>query len=89
MVNVFRWEKKTLPFLRTSEFLWQEGHTAHASKEEAHKRTMNVLDEYVRLCEEFLAIPVYKGQKTDSERFAGAVDTYSVEAMMQDGKAVQ
>ncbi|AOF49431.1 proline--tRNA ligase [Tetragenococcus halophilus] len=87
--NVFRWEKKTLPFLRTSEFLWQEGHTAHATKEEAHKRTMNVLDEYARLCEEFLAIPVYKGQKTDSERFAGAVDTYSVEAMMQDGKAVQ
>ena len=87
--NVFRWEKKTLPFLRTSEFLWQEGHTAHADEEDARRRTMNILDEYARLCEEFLAIPVYKGQKTPSERFAGAVDTYSVEAMMKDGKAVQ
>ncbi len=87
--NVFRWEKKTLPFLRTSEFLWQEGHTAHADEAGARKRTMSVLDEYARLCENFLAIPVYKGQKTPSERFAGAVDTYSVEAMMQDGKAVQ
>ncbi|EOT51421.1 MULTISPECIES: proline--tRNA ligase [Enterococcus] len=87
--NVFRWEKKTLPFLRTSEFLWQEGHTAHADEEDARRRTMRVLDEYARLCEEFLAIPVYKGQKTPSERFAGAVDTYSIEAMMKDGKAVQ
>jgi prolyl-tRNA synthetase len=87
--NVFRWEKKTLPFLRTSEFLWQEGHTAHADEEDARRRTMKILDEYARLCEEFLAIPVYKGQKTPSERFAGAVDTYSVEAMMKDGKAVQ
>lgn len=87
--NVFRWEKKTLPFLRTSEFLWQEGHTAHATEREAYERTMSALDEYERLCEEFLAIPVYKGKKTPSERFAGAVDTYSVEAMMQDGKAVQ
>ncbi|MHC5247973.1 proline--tRNA ligase [Enterococcus sp. LJL90] len=87
--NVFRWEKKTLPFLRTSEFLWQEGHTAHANEEDARIRTMSVLEEYARLCEEFLAIPVYKGQKTPSERFAGAVDTYSIEAMMQDGKAVQ
>ena len=87
--NVFRWEKKTLPFLRTSEFLWQEGHTAHADEEDARKRTISVLDEYAHLCEDFLAIPVYKGQKTPSERFAGAVDTYSVEAMMQDGKAVQ
>lgn len=87
--NVFRWEKKTLPFLRTSEFLWQEGHTAHSDEEDARRRTMRVLDEYARLCEEFLAIPVYKGQKTPSERFAGAVDTYSIEAMMKDGKAVQ
>lgn len=87
--NVFRWEKKTLPFLRTSEFLWQEGHTAHVDEAEARKRTMKILDEYARLCEEFLAIPVYKGQKTPSERFAGAVDTYSIEAMMKDGKAVQ
>ena len=87
--NVFRWEKKTLPFLRTSEFLWQEGHTAHADEADARRRTMSILDEYARLCEEFLAIPVYKGQKTPSERFAGAVDTYSIEAMMKDGKAVQ
>ncbi|MGX7162429.1 proline--tRNA ligase [Enterococcus massiliensis] len=87
--NVFRWEKKTLPFLRTSEFLWQEGHTAHENEEDARTRTMKILDEYARLCEEFLAIPVYKGQKTPSERFAGAVDTYSIEAMMKDGKAVQ
>ncbi|CAI3510187.1 proline--tRNA ligase [Enterococcus cecorum] len=87
--NVFRWEKKTLPFLRTSEFLWQEGHTAHVDEEDARRRTMRVLDEYARLCEKFLAIPVYKGQKTPSERFAGAVDTYSIEAMMKDGKAVQ
>ena len=87
--NVFRWEKKTLPFLRTSEFLWQEGHTAHANEEDARRRTMSILDEYARLAEEFLAIPVYKGQKTPSERFAGAVDTYSIEAMMKDGKAVQ
>lgn len=87
--NVFRWEKKTLPFLRTSEFLWQEGHTAHANEADARRRTMSILDEYARLAEEFLAIPVYKGQKTPSERFAGAVDTYSIEAMMKDGKAVQ
>lgn len=87
--NVFRWEKKTLPFLRTSEFLWQEGHTAHLDETEARERTMKILDEYARLCEELLAVPVYKGQKTPSERFAGAIDTYSIEAMMQDGKAVQ
>lgn len=87
--NVFRWEKKTLPFLRTSEFLWQEGHTAHVDAEDARKRTLRILDEYARLCEEFLAIPVYKGEKTPSERFAGAEETYSIEAMMKDGKAVQ
>ncbi|MBV7390644.1 proline--tRNA ligase [Enterococcus alishanensis] len=87
--NVFRWEKKTLPFLRTSEFLWHEGHTAHANEADARKRTLHVLNFYVELLEKFLAIPVYVGKKTPSERFAGAVDTYSVEAMMQDGKAVQ
>ena len=87
--NVFRWEKKTLPFLRTSEFLWQEGHTAHADEADARKRTMRVLDEYADLIENVLAVPVYKGQKTPTERFAGAVDTFSVEAMMRDGKAVQ
>ncbi|MEQ7214637.1 proline--tRNA ligase [Enterococcus asini] len=87
--NVFRWEKKTLPFMRTSEFLWQEGHTAHADEADARRRTLHVLDEYEKVAEEFLSIPVYKGQKTPSERFAGAVDTYSIEAMMKDGKAVQ
>ncbi|WP_125768547.1 proline--tRNA ligase [Companilactobacillus furfuricola] len=87
--NVFRWEKKTLPFLRTSEFLWQEGHTAHATEEDARKRTLSVLDAYEDLIVNFLAIPSYKGQKTPSERFAGAVDTYSIETMMRDGKAVQ
>ena len=87
--NVFRWEKKTLPFLRTSEFLWQEGHTAHEDEESARKRTMRMLDIYKEVIEELLAIPVYEGQKTPSERFAGAIDTYSVEAMMKDGKAVQ
>ncbi|MDH6364741.1 prolyl-tRNA synthetase [Enterococcus sp. PF1-24] len=87
--NVFRWEKKTLPFLRTSEFLWQEGHTAHENEADARKRTMSVLEAYADMIENFLAIPVYRGQKTPSERFAGAVDTYSVEAMMRDGKAVQ
>ncbi|WP_251866339.1 proline--tRNA ligase [Enterococcus malodoratus] len=87
--NVFRWEKKTMPFLRTSEFLWQEGHTAHESEENARERTMAILEAYATLIEDTLAIPVYRGQKTPSERFAGAVDTYSVEAMMRDGKAVQ
>lgn len=87
--NVFRWEKKTLPFLRTSEFLWQEGHTAHEDEESARKRTMRMLTVYKEVIEGLLAIPVYEGQKTPSERFAGAVDTFSVEAMMKDGKAVQ
>lgn len=87
--NVFRWEKKTMPFLRTSEFLWQEGHTAHENEEDARRRTMSILEAYATLIEDTLAIPVYRGQKTPSERFAGAVDTYSVEAMMRDGKAVQ
>lgn len=87
--NVFRWEKKTLPFLRTSEFLWQEGHTAHENEEDARRRTMRMLEVYKEVVEEVLAVPVYDGQKTPSERFAGAVDTYSIEAMMKDGKAVQ
>ncbi|WP_319469366.1 proline--tRNA ligase [uncultured Trichococcus sp.] len=87
--NVFRWEKKTLPFLRTSEFLWQEGHTAHSDEEDARSRTMRMLQVYKEVIEGLLAVPVYEGQKTPSERFAGAVDTYSVEAMMKDGKAVQ
>ena len=87
--NVFRWEKKTLPFLRTSEFLWQEGHTAHADEADARRRTMKMLDIYKEVVEGVLAVPVYEGQKTPSERFAGAVDTYSIEAMMKDGKAVQ
>lgn len=88
-LNVFRWEKKTLPFLRTSEFLWQEGHTAHENEESARERTMKMLAVYKDVIESVLAVPVYEGQKTPSERFAGAVDTYSVEAMMKDGKAVQ
>ncbi|WP_300558419.1 proline--tRNA ligase [Companilactobacillus sp.] len=87
--NVFRWEKKTLPFLRTSEFMWQEGHTAHATEEDARHRTIHVLDFYEKMLKDCLAMPSYKGQKTPSERFAGAVDTYSIETMMQDGKAVQ
>lgn len=87
--NVFRWEKKTLPFLRTSEFLWQEGHTAHADESEARSRTMRMLQVYKEVIEELLAIPVYDGEKTPSERFAGAVATFSVEAMMKDTKAVQ
>lgn len=87
--NVFRWEKKTLPFLRTSEFLWQEGHTAHENEEEARQETLQMLDIYTNFIEEFLAIPVVKGEKTPSERFAGAEDTYSIEAMMKDGRAVQ
>ncbi|EXX92220.1 proline--tRNA ligase, partial [Paenibacillus darwinianus] len=87
--NVVRWEKRTLPFLRTSEFLWQEGHTAHENEEEAREETMRMLDIYRDFVENFLAIPVIVGQKTPSEKFAGAVDTYSIEAMMKDGRAVQ
>lgn len=87
--NVVRWEKRTTPFLRTSEFLWQEGHTAHETEEEARAETMQMLDIYADHCENVLAIPVIKGQKTPSERFAGAVDTYSIEAMMKDGRALQ
>lgn len=87
--NVFRWEKRTMPFLRTSEFLWQEGHTAHATEEEAREETMQMLDVYAEFVETELAMPVFKGRKTPSERFAGAVDTYSIEAMMKDGRALQ
>lgn len=87
--NVVRWEKRTLPFIRTTEFLWQEGHTAHENETEAREETMKMLHNYRDFVETFLAIPVVTGQKTPSERFAGAVDTYSIEAMMKDGRAVQ
>lgn len=87
--NVVRWEKRTQPFLRTSEFLWQEGHTAHEDEADARKETMQMLEIYRDFAENYLAIPVIVGQKTPSEKFAGAVDTYSIEAMMKDGKAVQ
>ncbi len=87
--NVVRWEMRTRLFLRTAEFLWQEGHTAHASKEEAIEETERMLGVYADFVEEFMALPVIKGVKTASERFAGAVDTYCIEALMQDGKALQ
>ncbi|MBN1930392.1 MAG: proline--tRNA ligase [Desulfobacterales bacterium] len=87
--NVVRWEMRTRIFLRTSEFLWQEGHTAHATKEEAIERTQMMLQIYAQLSERFLAMPVIKGSKTPAERFPGAVDTLSIEAMMQDRKALQ
>jgi prolyl-tRNA synthetase len=87
--NVVRWEKRTQPFLRTSEFLWQEGHTAHENEIEARQETMRMLEIYRNFVEGHLAIPVIAGQKTPSEKFAGAVDTYSIEAMMKDGRAVQ
>jgi prolyl-tRNA synthetase len=87
--NVVRWEKRTLPFLRTSEFLWQEGHTAHADEQEARAETMRMLEVYRDFVEKELAVPVIKGQKTPSEKFAGAVDTFSIEAMMKDGWALQ
>ena len=87
--SVCRWEKTTRPFLRTTEFWWQEGHTMHETAEEAMRETERQLDVYARLCEEFLAIPVVKGRKTDKEKFAGAERTYTTEAMMHDGKALQ
>ncbi len=87
--NVVRWEMRTRIFLRTSEFLWQEGHTAHATAEEAVERTHTMLDVYARFVENFLAIPVIRGRKTPTERFPGAVDTLCIEAMMQDRKALQ
>ncbi len=87
--SVVRWEKETRPFLRSREFLWQEGHTAHATQEEAEQRTVQMLNLYADFLEEVLAIPVIKGQKTEKEKFAGAVATYTVEALMHDGKALQ
>ncbi len=87
--SVVRWEKETRPFLRSREFLWQEGHTAHATAEEAEERTIQMLNVYADFCEQVLAIPVVKGQKTEKEKFAGAVATYTIEALMHDGKALQ
>lgn len=87
--SVVRWEKTTRPFLRSREFLWQEGHTAHATAEEAEARTIQMLNLYADFCEEVLAIPVIRGQKTDKEKFAGAEATYTIEALMHDGKALQ
>lgn len=87
--NVVRWEMRTRLFLRTAEFLWQEGHTAHASKEEAEEEAVKMLGVYATFAEECMALPVIKGVKSASERFAGAVETYTIEAMMQDGKALQ
>ncbi|MBO6165151.1 MAG: proline--tRNA ligase [Eubacterium sp.] len=87
--SVVRWEKETRPFLRSREFLWQEGHTAHATAEEAEERTIQMLNVYADFCENVLAIPVVKGQKTEKEKFAGAVATYTIEALMHDGKALQ
>lgn len=87
--NVFRWEMRTRLFLRTAEFLWQEGHTAHATKEEAEAKAIEMLNVYADFAEKFMAVPVVKGVKTANERFAGALETYTIEAMMQDGKALQ
>ena len=87
--SVVRWEKTTRPFLRSTEFLWQEGHTAHATIEEANEETLRMLDLYERFCEDVLAIPVIKGRKTEREKFAGAKQTYTIESMMHDGKALQ
>lgn len=87
--NVVRWEMRTRLFLRTTEFLWQEGHTAHATAQEAIAETVQMLDVYAQFVEEYMAVPVIKGVKTESERFAGAIDTYCIEALMQDGKALQ
>ena len=87
--NVVRWELRTRPFLRTAEFLWQEGHTAHATREEAIAEAERMLDIYARFAEEYMAMPVIRGIKTPSERFAGAEETYCIEALMQDGKALQ
>lgn len=87
--SVVRWEKETRPFLRSREFLWQEGHTAHATAEDAEARTIQMLNVYADFCEQVLAIPVIKGRKTDKEKFAGAEATYTIEALMHDGKALQ
>ena len=87
--NVVRWEMRTRPFLRTTEFFWQEGHTAHETVEEAEAEAQLMLNEYVDLIENYLAIPIIPGQKSETERFAGADETYTVEGLMQDGKALQ
>jgi prolyl-tRNA synthetase len=87
--SVVRWEKTTRPFLRSTEFLWQEGHTAHATAEEAEERTVQMLNLYADFCEQVLAIPMIKGRKTEKEKFAGAHATYTIEALMHDGKALQ
>lgn len=87
--NVMRWEMRTRLFLRTSEFLWQEGHTAHATREEAEERAKQMLHVYADFAEKYMAVPVIQGVKSETERFAGALDTYTIEAMMQDGKALQ
>lgn len=87
--NVVRWEMRPRIFLRTTEFLWQEGHTAHATEEEARQETLTMLEEYRKLAEDLLALPVITGEKSEGERFPGAVNTYTIEAMMQDGKALQ
>lgn len=87
--SVVRWEKTTRPFLRTREFLWQEGHTIHETAEEAQQETIRMLNVYAEFCEKYLAMPVVKGVKTEKERFAGAQDTYTIEALMHDGKALQ
>ena len=87
--NVLRWEMRTRLFLRTAEFLWQEGHTAHATKDEAIEEAQKMQEVYAEFAENFMAMPVIKGTKTESERFAGALDTYTIEALMQDGKALQ
>jgi len=87
--NVVRWEMRTRLFLRTAEFLWQEGHTAHATKQEAIEETEKIINVYADFAENYMAVPVIKGLKSENERFAGAIDTYSIEALMQDGKALQ
>lgn len=87
--NVMRWEMRTRLFLRTAEFLWQEGHTAHATREEAEERAKQMLRVYAEFAEQYMAVPVVQGVKSETERFAGALDTYTIEAMMQDGKALQ
>jgi prolyl-tRNA synthetase len=87
--NIVRWEMRTRLFLRTAEFLWQEGHTAHATKQEALEETRRMIDVYADFAENWMAMPVLKGTKTDSERFAGAIETFTIEALMQDGKALQ
>jgi len=87
--SVVRWEKATRPFLRTREFLWQEGHTAHATAEQAYQETIDILNIYADFCEQYLAMPVVRGKKTDKEKFAGALETYTIESLMHDGKALQ